>query len=322
MLNLTKQWDKVFARNENVNHKKVTFKNHFGIELAADMFWPKEGDKFPAIALSGPFGAVKEQSSGLYAQEMAARGFLTIAFDPSFTGESGGEPRYMHSPDIDVEDFQAAIDYLSNLDLVDPDRISIIGICGWGGMAIQTACIDTRIKATVAVTMYDMSRVAGNGYFDSDDNEEARYQARVAINAQRTKDFKNGSYALAGGVVEDPSQAPWFVKQYYDYYKTPRGYHPRSLNSNGGWTVSTGTSLMNTRLFTYASEIRSAVMIVHGEKAHSLYLGQDTFKLLRGDNKEFLLVKEATHCDLYDGGPNHDKIPFDQIEGFIRKNAQ
>ena len=322
MLNLTKQWDKVFARNENVNHKKVTFKNHFGIELAADMFWPKEGDKFPAIALSGPFGAVKEQSSGLYAQEMAARGFLTIAFDPSFTGESGGEPRYMHSPDIDVEDFQAAIDYLSNLDLVDPDRISIIGICGWGGMAIQTACIDTRIKATVAVTMYDMSRVAGNGYFDSDDNEEARYQARVAINAQRTKDFKNGSYALAGGVVEDPSAAPWFVKQYYDYYKTPRGYHPRSLNSNGGWTVSTGTSLMNTRLFTYASEIRSAVMIVHGEKAHSLYLGQDTFKLLKGDNKEFLLVKEATHCDLYDGGPNHDKIPFDQIEGFIRKNAQ
>lgn len=322
MLNLTKQWDKVFARNENVNHKKVTFKNHFGIELAADMFWPKEGDKFPAIALSGPFGAVKEQSSGLYAQEMAARGFLTIAFDPSFTGESGGEPRYMHSPDIDVEDFQAAIDYLSNLDLVDPGRISIIGICGWGGMAIQTACIDTRIKATVAVTMYDMSRIAGNGYFDSGDNEEARYQARVAINAQRTKDFKNGSYALAGGVVEDPSQAPWFVKQYYDYYKTPRGYHPRSLNSNGGWTVSTGTSLMNTKLFTYASEIRSAVMIVHGEKAHSLYLGQDTFKLLRGDNKEFLLVKEATHCDLYDGGPNHDKIPFDQIEGFIRKNAQ
>ena len=322
MLNLTNQWDKVFPRNENVSHKKVTFKNHFGIELAADMFWPKEGNKFPAIALSGPFGAVKEQSSGLYAQEMAARGFLTIAFDPSFTGESGGEPRYMHSPDIDVEDFQAAIDYLSNLDLVDPGRISIIGICGWGGMAIQTACIDTRIKATVAVTMYDMSRIAGNGYFDSGDNEEARYQARVAINAQRTKDFKNGSYALAGGVVEDPSAAPWFVKQYYDYYKTPRGYHPRSLNSNGGWTVSTGTSLMNTRLFTYASEIRSAVMIVHGEKAHSLYLGQDTFKLLKGDNKEFLLVKEATHCDLYDGGPNHDKIPFDQIEGFIRKNAQ
>ena len=284
------------------------------------MYWPKTGSRFPAIAVSGPFGAVKEQSSGLYAQEMAKRGFLAIAFDPSFTGESGGEPRYMNSPDINVEDFQAAVDYLSNLDNVDPDKISIIGICGWGGMAIQTACIDTRIKATVAVTMYDMSRVTGNGYFDEGNNEESRYQARVAINNQRTLVFKNGSYKLGGGVVDDPTDFPWFVKQYYDYYKTPRGYHPRSLNSNGGWNVTAGTSLLNTRLFTYASEIRNAVLIVHGEKAHSLYFGQDAFKLLTGDYKEFLLVKDATHCDLYDGGPNHDKIPFDKIEGFIEKN--
>jgi len=320
MLKLVNEWDKVFPQNKNVNHQKVTFKNHFGIELAADMYWPKQGNKFPAIAISGPFGAVKEQSSGLYAQEMASRGFLTIAFDPSFTGESGGEPRYMNSPDINVEDFQAAVDYLSNLDNVDPDRISIIGICGWGGMAIQTACIDTRIKATVAVTMYDMSRVTGNGYYDEGNNEESRYQARVAINNQRTIDFKNGNYKLGGGVVDDPSDAPWFVKQYYDYYKTSRGYHSRSLNSNGGWNITAGTSLLNTRLFTYAGEIRNAVLIVHGEKAHSLYFGQDAFKLLKGDNKELFIVPEATHCDLYDGGVNHDKIPFDKIERFIRVN--
>lgn len=320
MLNLTNNWDKVFPKDETINHQKVTFKNHFGTELAADMYWPKQGNKFPAIALSGPFGAVKEQSSGLYAQEMAKRGFLTIAFDPSFTGESGGEPRYMNSPDINVEDFQAAVDYLSNLNNVEHDKISIIGICGWGGMAIQTACIDTRVKATVAITMYDMSRVTGNGYYDQGDNEESRYQARVAINDQRTLDFKNGNYKLGGGVVDDPTDAPWFVKQYYDYYKTPRGYHSRSLNSNGGWNITAGTSLLNTRLFTYASEIRNAVLIVHGEKAHSLYFGQDAYKLLKGDNKEFLIVKDATHCDLYDGGINHDKIPFDKIEGFIKKN--
>lgn len=320
MLKLVNEWDKVFPKDETINHQKVTFKNHFGIELAADMYWPKQGNKFPAIAVSGPFGSVKEQSSGLYAQEMAKRGFLTIAFDPSFTGESGGEPQYMNSPDINVEDFQAAVDYLSNLDNVDHDKISIIGICGWGGMAIQTACIDTRVKATVAITMYDMSRVTGNGYFDAANNEESRYQARVAINNQRTLDFKNGNYKLGGGVVDDPSDAPWFVKQYYDYYKTPRGYHSRSVNSNGGWNVTAGTSLLNTRLFTYASEIRNAVLIVHGEKAHSLYFGQDAFKLLKGDNKEFLLVKDATHCDLYDGGVNHDKIPFDKIEEFIKKN--
>lgn len=320
MLKLVQEWDKVFPEDKSLNHEKVTFKNHFGIELAADMFWPKNTSKLPAIAVSGPFGAVKEQSSGLYAQEMAKRVFLTIAFDPSFTGESGGEPRYINSPDINVEDFQAAVDFLSNLDLVDPSKISIIGICGWGGMAIQTACIDTRIKATVAVTMYDMSRVTGNGYFDQANNEESRYQARVAINAQRTLDFKNGTYKLGGGVVDDPTGTPWFVQQYYDYYKTKRGYHTRSLNSNGGWNVTAGTSLLNTRLFTYASEIRSAVLVVHGEKAHSLYFGQDAFKLLKGDNKEFLLVKDATHCDLYDGGANHDKIPFDKIENFIRKN--
>ena len=321
MLKLTKEWDKVFPKDESINHKKVTFKNHFGIELAADMYWPKEGDKLPAIALSGPFGAVKEQSSGLYAQELAKRGFLTIAFDPSFTGESGGEPRYMNSPDINVEDFQAAIDFLSNLDNVDPNKISILGVCGWGGMAIQTACIDTRIKATVAVTMYDMTRVTGNGYYDSGDNEEARYEARVNLNKQRTEDFKNGTYLLAGGVPEVvPKGMPSFFNMYHDYYKVPRGYHSRSINSNGGWAVTASASLLNTRLFTYASEIRSAVLIVHGEKAHSRYFGEDAFKLLRGDNKELLIVPGADHCDLYDGGINHDKIPFDKIEEFIRKN--
>ena len=320
MIKMTEKWDKVFPLDPTVNHKKVSFKNHFGIELAADLYWPKTGSKFPAVAVSGPFGAVKEQSSGLYAQEMARHGFLALAFDPSFTGESAGEPRYMNSPDINVEDFQSAVDYLSNLDEVDPEQISIIGICGWGGMAIQTACIDTRIKATIAVTMYDMSRVTGNGYFDSADSEEARHAARVAINAQRTIDFKNGTYALGGGVVDPlPEDAPWFVKQYHDYYKTPRGYHIRSLNSNGGWNVTAGTALLNTRLFTYASEIRNAVLIVHGEKAHSRYFGEDAFKLLKGDNKELFIVPDATHCDLYDGGEKHDKIPFDKIEDFIRK---
>ena len=320
MLDLIKDWDKCYPRNEKVNHKKVTFKNHFGIELAADMFWPKKGTSFPAIACCGAFGAVKEQHSGLYAQEMASRGFLTIAFDPSFTGESGGEPRYMNSPDINVEDFQAAVDFLSNLEEVDSNKISIIGICGWGGMALQTACIDTRIKATVAMTMYDMSRVTGNGYFDEQDNEEARYKMRVAINNQRTVDFKNGTYALGGGVVSDPTGMPWFVQQYYDYYKTDRGYHKRSLNSNGGWNVTAGTSLLNTRLFTYASEIRSAILLVHGEDAHSKYFSENAFKLLKGDNKELFIVKNANHCDLYDGGREHNKIPFDKIEKFIKDN--
>ena len=324
MLSLMKEWDKCYPKNEKVNHKKVTFKNHFGIELAADMFWPKEYEgKLPAIACSGAFGAVKEQHSGLYAQEMASRGFLTIAFDPSFTGESGGEPRYMNSPDINVEDFQAAVDFLSSLDNVDPSKVSIIGICGWGGMAIQTACIDTRIKATVAITMYDMSRVAGNGYYDSADNEEARHQMRVNINSQRTEDFKDGSYKLAGGtipldVVKD-MDVPLFVKEYSEYYRH-RAYHPRSLNSNNGWNITAGTSLLNTRLFTYASEIRGAVLLVHGEKAHSRYMGEDTFKLLKGDNKELFIVPNANHTDLYDGGVNHNLIPFNKIESFIKGN--
>ncbi len=321
-LTLTQEWDKVFPKIDEVEHSKVTFVNHFGITLAADLYKPRNTEgKLPAIACCGAFGAVKEQHSGLYAQEMARRGFLTIAFDPSFTGESGGQPRYMNSPDINVEDFQTAIDYLSTLDEVDADRISVIGICGWGGMALQTACIDTRIRATVAITMYDMSRVAGNGYFDSADNEEARYQARVAINAQRTEDFKNGTYKLGGGTI-DPSitDAPEFVRRYSQYYRV-RAYHPRSLNSNNGWNVTAGTSLMNTRLLTYAGEIRSAVLLVHGENAHSRYMSEDAFKLLKGNNKELFIVPDADHCDLYDGGDNH-VIPFDKIESFLREHIK
>jgi hypothetical protein len=304
-----------------VDHCKVKFVNHFGITLAADMYIPKNATgKLPAIAVSGPFGACKEQSSGLYAQEMAERGFLAIAFDPSFTGESGGFPRAMHSPDIDVEDFQSAVDFLSCCDRVDPKRIGIIGICGWGGMALQTACIDTRIKATVVSTMYDMSRVAGNGYFDSADSKEARQAARKAINAQRTEDFRNGSYTRAGGVVDPlPEDAPFFVKDYYDYYKTKRGYHPRSLNSNDGWAASTGTSLMNTRLFTYAGEIDSAVLMIHGEKAHSCYMSRDAFKLLKGDNKELVIIPGAVHTDLYD---RKDIIPFDRIQKFMEEHLK
>ena len=323
-LNLVEVWDKVFPQSEKVNHKKVTFKNHFGITLAADMYIPKNVQgKLPAIAISGPYGAVKEQSSGLYAQEMAERGFLTIAFDPSFTGESGGEPRYMTSPDINVEDFQAAIDYLSCLDSVDSEKIGILGICGWGGMALQTACIDTRVKATVCSTMYDMSRVAGNGYFDKEDNEEARYKARVAINTQRTEDYKNGTYKLLGGVVDPvPDDAPQFLKDYHDYYKTKRGYHERSLNSNSGWAHQANTSMMNTRLFRYSGEIRSAIMIVHGEKAHSCYMGKDAYNdMIKNsnykDNKELVIVPNASHCDLYD---QKDIIPFDKIEEFLRKH--
>ncbi|MBR2701617.1 MAG: alpha/beta hydrolase [Erysipelotrichaceae bacterium] len=319
-LKLVKEWDKTFPKSEKVDHRKVTFINHFGITLAADMYTPKNAEgKLPAIAVSGPFGACKEQASGLYAQTMAERGFLAIAFDPSFTGESGGYPRAMHSPDIDVEDFQAAVDFLSVQDNVDPERIGIIGICGWGGMALQTACIDTRIKATVTSTMYDMSRIAGNGYFDSADSKEDRIVARKAINAQRTEDYRNGSYALAGGVVDPlPADAPFFVKDYYDYYKTPRGYHARSLNSNGGWAVTAGTSLSNTRLFTYAGEIENAVLMIHGEKAHSCYMSRDAFKLLKGDNKELLIIPDAVHTDLYDGGEKK-VIPFDKMESFFRE---
>ncbi|MBQ9198767.1 MAG: alpha/beta hydrolase [Lachnospiraceae bacterium] len=317
-LKLVTEWDKTFPKSDKVDHSKVTFVNHFGITLAADMYVPKNAEgKLPAIAVSGPFGACKEQSSGLYAQTMAERGFLTIAFDPSFTGESGGFPRAMHSPDIDVEDFQAAVDFLSVQDNVDPERIGIIGICGWGGMALQTACIDTRIKATVTSTMYDMSRVAGNGYFDAADNKEARKAAREAVNNQRTEDYRNGSYARAGGVVDPlPEDAPFFVKDYFDYYKTERGYHVRSLNSNDGWAATAGTSLANTRLFTYAGEIDSAVLMIHGEKAHSCYMSQDAFKLLNGDNKELLIIPDAVHTDLYDGG-DKDYIPFDKLESFF-----
>ena len=317
-LKLVTEWDKTFPKSDKVEHSKVTFVNHFGITLAADMYVPKNAEgKLPAIAVSGPFGVCKEQSSGLYAQIMAERGFLTIAFDPSFTGESGGFPRAMHSPDIDVEDFQAAVDFLSVQDNVDPERIGIIGICGWGGMALQTACIDTRIKATVTSTMYDMSRVAGNGYFYAADNKEARKAAREAVNKQRTEDYRNGSYARAGGVVDPlPEDAPFFVKDYFDYYKTERGYHVRSLNSNDGWAATAGTSLANTRLFTYAGEIDSAVLMIHGEKAHSCYMSQDAFKLLNGDNKELLIIPDAVHTDLYDGG-DKDYIPFDKLESFF-----
>lgn len=320
-LKLTEEWDKVFPKSQKAEHRKVTFKNHFGITLAADMYIPeKAAGKLPAIAVSGPFGAVKEQSSGLYAQEMAERGFLTIAFDPSFTGESGGYPRYMNSPDINVEDFQAAVDFLSVQENVDPEKIGIIGICGWGGMALQTACIDTRIKATVTSTMYDMSRVAGNGYFDLADSKEDRKKQRESLNKQRTEDFRNGFYKTAGGVVDPlPEDAPFFVKDYYDYYKTKRGYHERSLNSNNGWNITAGTSLLNTRLLSYASEIESAVLMIHGDKAHSCYMSEDAFKKLKGDNKELLLIKDAVHTDLYD---DKNIIPFDAIEEFMKKHMK
>ena len=324
-LNLVQEWDKTFPKSDKVEHKKVTFANHFGITLAADMYIPKDKDgKLPTIAVSGPFGAVKEQSSGLYAQTIAERGFLTIAFDPSFTGESGGEPRYMNSPDINVEDFQAAVDFLSVQDNVDPEKIGILGICGWGGMALQTACVDTRIKATVTSTMYDMSRVAGNGYFDSEDDEESRHNMRVMVNKQRTEDFRNGEYVRQGGVVDPlPEDAPFFVKDYHSYYKTERGYHARSLNSNEGWNATAGTSLMNTRLFTYSKEIRSAVLMIHGEKAHSCYFSKDAYADMikdskYADNKELYIIPEAVHTDLYDGG-DKDYIPFNKIQSFYEQ---
>lgn len=319
-LALTNEWDKTFPKSEKVNHSKVTFMNRYGITLAADLYIPKNATgKLAAIAVSGPFGAVKEQSSGLYAQTMAERGFLTIAFDPSYTGESGGTPRYVASPDINTEDFCAAVDYLLTRDDVDPERIGIIGICGWGGLAINAAAIDTRVKATVASTMYDMSRVNANGYFDSMD-ENARYKLREQLNAQRTQDAKNGWYALAGGVVDPlPEDAPQFVKDYYAYYKTERGYHPRSLNSNGGWNKTSSLSFMNMPILAYAGEIRSAVLLIHGEKAHSRYFSEDTFKKLKGDNKELLIIPGANHTDLYD---RMDIIPFDKIEAFFKTYLQ
>ena len=315
-LNLTQEWDKVFPKSDKVDHKKVTFHNRYGITLAADMYTPKgtEG-KLPAIAVSGPFGAVKEQSSGLYAQKMAELGFLTIAFDPSYTGESGGTPRYVASPDINTEDFCAAVDFLSIQENVDPEHIGIIGICGWGGMAINAAAIDTRIKATAAMTMYDMTRVNANGYFDSEDSEQARFEKKKAMNAQRIEDYKSGSYALAGGVVDPlPEDAPQFVKDYYAYYKTPRGYHSRSLNSNGGWNVTSSLSFLNMPILQYSSEIRSAVLLVHGEKAHSRYFSETAYSKLTGDNKELLIIPGANHTDLYD---QMDIIPFEKLNAFF-----
>lgn len=316
-LELTNEWDKVFPQSDKVNHSKVTFHNRYGITLAADLYVPKNASgKLAAIAVSGPFGAVKEQSSGLYAQTLAERGFLTIAFDPSFTGESGGQPRYVASPDINTEDFCAAVDYLSTRDDVDPERIGILGICGWGGMALNAAAIDTRIKATVTSTMYDMSRVTANGYFDSMDADQ-RYELRRQLNAQRTVDYRNGSYERAGGVVDPlPADAPQFVKDYYAYYKTPRGYHKRSLNSNDGWNKTSALSFLNMPILTYSNEIRSAVLMIHGDKAHSCYFSRDAFKKLTGDNKELLLIPGANHTDLYD---NLKVIPFDKIESFFRK---
>ena len=313
--NLTQVWDKVFPQSNEVNHSKVSFRNRYGITLTADLYVPKNAvGKLAAIAVSGPFGAVKEQSSGLYAQTLAERGFLTIAFDPSYTGESGGEPRYVASPDINTEDFSAAVDYLSTHDDVDPERIGILGICGWGGLALNAAAIDTRIKATVTSTMYDMSRVNANGYFDSMD-ADARYELRKQLNAQRTEDAKNGTYALAGGVIDPlPADAPQFVKDYYDYYKTERGYHPRSLNSNNGWNKTSALPFINMPLLSYSDEIRSAVLVMHGEKAHSRYFSEDAFKKLQGDNKELMIIPGASHVDLYD---RMDIIPFDKIEIFF-----
>ena len=317
MLTLTQEWDKTFPKSDKTEHKKITFHNRYGITLAADMYIPKNASgKLAAIAVCGPFGAVKEQCSGLYAQTLAERGFLTIAFDPSFTGESGGQPRYVASPDINTEDFCAAVDFLSLQENVDPERIGILGICGWGGMAINAAAIDTRIKVTVSSTMYDMTRVNAKGYFDEADSADARFAMKQALNQQRIKDYAAGEYELGGGVVDPlPDDAPFFVKDYHSYYKTDRGYHPRSLNSNGGWNKTSSLSFINMPILAYSDEIRSAVLVVCGEKAHSRYFSEDAFKKLTGDNKELLVVEGAVHTDLYDGG-GKDAIPFDKIESF------
>ena len=324
-LKLTEEWDKTFPKSEKVDHSKVTFVNRYGITLAADLYAPKNAaDKLAAIAVCGPFGAVKEQAAGLYAQTMAERGFLTIAFDPSFTGESGGNVRYMASPDINTEDFMAAVDFLSLHEKVDPDRIGIIGICGWGGMALNAAALDTRIKATVASTMYDMTRVNAKGYLDAEDSEEARYEKKAAMCARRLADLKAGEYTLGGGVVDPlPADAPFFVKDYYDYYKTERGYHPRSLNSNGGWNVIGCESFLNQPILAYSNEIRGAVLIMHGEKAHSCYFSKDAYAAMTKDskytdNKELLIIPDAVHTDLYDGG-GKNAIPFDKLTQFFAK---
>ncbi len=318
---LTQEWDKTFPKSKHVDHCKAVFHNRYGITLAADLYTPRgQTGKLPALAVCGPFGAVKEQAAGLYAQAMAERGFLTIAFDPSFTGESGGQPRYVASPDINTEDFQAAVDFLSVQERVDPERIGIIGICGWGGMALNAAALDTRIKATVASTMYDMTRVTAKGYFDAEDSAEARQEKRRALNAQRTKDYKNGTYALAGGVAAPmPEDAPFYFQDYYDYYKTSRGYHARSLNSNGGWNVTSALSFLNMPILSYAGEIQSAVLVVHGEKAHSCYFSRDAFAKLTGDNKELLILPDAVHTDLYD---RMERIPFDRMERFFQDHLR
>lgn len=319
-LKLTQKWDKTFKQSDKVDHQKVTFVNRYGITLAADMYTPKDAKgKLPALAVAGPFGAVKEQASGLYAQTMAEKGFVTLAFDPSFTGESGGTPRYIASSDINTEDFSAAVDFLSTQDNVDPDRVGLIGICGFGGFALNAAANDTRIKATVASTMYDMSRVAANGYFDyekdADTLQKERMATRKAISDQRTIDYKNGYYKRVGGVPDNlPADAPWFVKDYYNYYKTTRGYHPRSLNSNGGWNVTSAMGLISDPILQNLSEVQSAVLVIHGEKAHSRYFSEDAFKRLKEDNKELLIVPGATHTDLYD---QTDKIPFDKMADFF-----
>ena len=317
-LKLTQEWDKVFPKSDKVNHKKVTFVNRYGITLAADMYTPKDAEgKLPAIAVSGPFGAVKEQSSGLYAQQLAERGYLTIAFDPSFTGESGGWPRRVASPDINTEDFSAAVDFLSVQPNVDAERIGILGVCGWGGIAIQAAINDPRIKATVASTMYDMTRVSANGYFDADNSKDKRNANRAALARQRTEDYRKGEYTRAGGVIDPvPDDAPQFVKDYHAYYKMPRGFHPRSGNSTDGWNVTSTLPFINFKFFEYADELESAVLIVHGDKAHSYYFGKDTFAKLQGANKQMLTVKGASHCDLYD---QLDIIPFDEISAFYKE---
>lgn len=348
-LTLTQEWDKVFPQSDKVDHKKVTFKNRFGITLAADLYTPKNAEgKLPAIAVSGPFGAVKEQSSGLYAQTLAERGFITIAFDPSYTGESGGEPRYVSSPDINTEDFSAAVDFLSLQDNVDPERIGILGVCGWGGIALNAAALDPRIKATLATTMYDMSRVTQNGYHDDGDSKEARNAMRKTLAEQRLADLRNGSYECAGGVVEDPTGAPWFVQQYHAYYKTPRGYHARSLNSNKGWNKTSALPWLNASFLKFTNEIDNAVLILHGEKAHSRYFGITAYENMTGEkvalqgqdanlqplneplaepfivtrgNKQLYIVPGATHCDLYDGGEGN-YIPFDYIEQFYKENLK
>ena len=318
------KWDKVFPKSEKVDVQKVEFKNRFGITLVGDLYTPKginTNENIPAIAISGPFGAVKEQSSGLYAQTLAERGFITLAFDPSYTGESSGTPRHIASPDINTEDFSAAVDFLSNYRNVDSDKIGILGICGFGGFAINTAQVDTRIKATIAVTMYDMTRVSAKGYNDSID-EKARYEIKQNLNKQRTEDFKSGNYKGADGLPEQlKGDEPQFVKDYWGYYKTKRGFHPRSINSNGKWNMTSSLSLINQPILQYANEIRTPVLIIHGEKAHSKYFGEDAFKKLKGDNKELLIIKGANHVDLYDGG-DKNAIPFDKIESFYRENLK